>query len=149
MKKTILIAALSILTLTGIFGQLVTITAPLTVSQDTVCVGGQITLQGQLQYAGATTPQTVVGCYKIQFGNSLVSNPTIIGTSATYTITIPTGGTTALVSVVGTIPTGLSNGQYNIRMSFYSNCNTVGGGYSPSFPYHVYAVNPPSIPTIS
>ena len=146
MKKTILIAALSILALTGVFGQTIVTD---TIIPNTVCAGSKIVLN--YQYKTTSAISNLVLHFKIQFATTntpaLFTN-VAIGTSATYTLTLPAGGTFS-DTIVGNIPVG-DTGTYYIRVDWY-NSSTHGNGtdFSPFTPRTVYVVNPPTTPTVA
>ena len=147
MKKSILIAFLSVFVLTGIFGQVIIVnTSPIAPASLTTCVGGTVnvvysitnTTGSPLTWSGVT--------FKVEFNNMVT--PTLIGSTAPVTITIPALSTTANFTVVGTLPS-VPDGLYNIRAKMYNTFNNPINGTLPAIVNQIYVKNTPATPTIT
>ena len=148
MKKSILIAFLSVFALTSIFGQspITVNTLPIAPASLTTCVGGTVNVVYNITNTSAS-PLTWTGVtFKVQFNNMVT--PTIIGTTAPVTITIPASSTTGNFTVVASIPS-VPDGLYDIRVRMYNTFNTPINNASPVTPHKIYAKNAPAAPVIT
>jgi hypothetical protein len=146
MKKTILISFIcSIAFLKGL-GQITTITSTITSIQDTSCAGSTITLYYQFKNNATVTTTLTNVCAKMEFG--VLTSPTIIGSSNSFSIVIPAGATTSLSAIIGIIP-ATASGLNRIRIRAYTNCSAAGGGNLPNPPDFIYIMNTPVTPNIT
>jgi len=147
MKKSILIAFLSVLSLTGVFGQSIIVnTSPIAPASLTTCVGGTFNVVYSITNTTGS-PLTFTGItFRVEFNN--MASPTVIGSTPIVTITIPALSTTANFTVVGTLP-AVPNGLYNVRARMYNNLGMGIHGTLPAITHQIYALNLPTIPVIT
>lgn len=146
MKKLIIISILGLYPLCSTFGQaFITNTMAITSAQDTSCVGITVSLDFTVSNT-TTSPLTLSSVlFKIQFDN--MSSPTIIGTTAPITMTIPALSTSSVYSVSGLLPS-VVNGYYDIRVKMHNGITFINGT-SPTVPHKIYVLNAPSTPVIT
>jgi len=148
MRKSILTAFLSVLALTGIFGQspITVNTSPIAPASLTTCIGGTVNVVYSITNTSGSPLTWSNVTFKVQFNN--MAFPTLIGSTAPTTITIPALSTTANFTVVATLPV-VPDGLYDIRVKMYNNLNNAINNTSPVTPNQIYAKNPPATPTIT
>lgn len=132
MKKSILVAILSLITLSNAFSQIFTHTNP---PPSTVCAGSTVTLQFYVTGTGAITPY---GSYVVQFGQT-------IGTCAPITATVSCTSWYSSASpgtITATIPSS-ANGTYYLLVK-HSNI-----AFANSSQPTVSVLSTPSTPTVT
>lgn len=147
MKKSILITILSIFALGSICGQSIIVnTSPIAPASLTTCVGSTVNVVYSITNTTGS-PLTWTGVtFRVEFNN--MASPTLIGSTAPITITIPGMSTTANFTVVATLP-AVPNGLYNIRAKMYNTISLPIHGTLPAIVNQIYALNLPIIPTIT
>jgi hypothetical protein len=147
MKKTILIAILSMFTFGGVFGQTITMNT-ISVTPTSVCVGDSVTLQF---YATVTGGILSTGSYKVFYSPNSTGTPctwlpnSIPATSWYYPVGTGTGPGTIKVVIPSSITSSLgfsSNGYL-----FVAQSSITPSLVTSRLPITI--LTPPSIPTIS